>query len=490
MRKQLNDCLHRTGSHTECSEATSPYLPTRIIKVGTEFQNPTLYTSQPNETGRYTALSYCWGGPQEQITTTANLQERTNEIPLKRLPKTFQDAIAITRVLGIQYLWIDALCILQDSEEDKISEVNDMGRVYAGATLTIAAANSDNAKGGFFKEYSRPVSCQLPFRLPNGTIGKIDCVWDRDVNRQRQQDPLELRGWTFQEAVLSNRILYFGTEDLTWRCQSINRNLNFERAPVGVHSVQIPSEDEVSVRREERETMFRAKWAAIVETYSGRTLSFPEDRLPALAGIATEWSKSFHFEGTYLAGLWKSWLICHLGWTVTSPKDEISTSDSFSRLSPSWSWLSVKSKVKIFSVDHEYAVLKECMTDLAYNASPFGNVHGGRLTLQAPVAIATTPIFLPAEQSRGTPILSRSLSKILFHRKRVEVHLDISPEPLEQTTPHYLLLGRTLNNWAVGLILQPFEEGTFIRIGQVMVHSDDVNTIWPGSTPSQILTII
>jgi len=173
MRKQLNDCLDSCDSHLKCPKATVSHLPTRVIDVGTNSQNPTVYTSHLNETNDlYAALSYCWDGPQNYITTRANLKQRTIGIPLQELPRTFQDGIIITRHLNIKFRWIDALCIIQDCEKDKILEVNKMDEVYVGAALTIAAANSDNVNGGFLKEYLRPVSCRYlsSYQIEEGGI--------------------------------------------------------------------------------------------------------------------------------------------------------------------------------------------------------------------------------------------------------------------------------------------------------------------------------
>jgi hypothetical protein len=97
-------------------------------------------------------LSHCWG-PAQLITTTANtIEQKKAGIPLEDLPQTFKDAVALTRNLGIRYLWIDSLCIKQLDKDDWEREASKMGSVYLHSYLNIAATSSAEGRAGCFKE--------------------------------------------------------------------------------------------------------------------------------------------------------------------------------------------------------------------------------------------------------------------------------------------------------------------------------------------------
>jgi hypothetical protein len=101
------------------------------------------------QTGRYAALSYCWGASLPLTTTTTNLQAHQSAIGFDMLPQTLQDAILIVRWMGIEYIWIDCLCILQDSRKDWEHEAARMAHVYSNAYLTIAASRAEHSGKGF-----------------------------------------------------------------------------------------------------------------------------------------------------------------------------------------------------------------------------------------------------------------------------------------------------------------------------------------------------
>jgi hypothetical protein len=101
------------------------------------------------QTGRYAALSYCWGASLPSTTTTANLQAHESGISFDTLPRTLQDAILVVRWMGIEYIWIDCLCILQDSKTDWEHEAARMADVYPNAYLTITASRAEHCGEGF-----------------------------------------------------------------------------------------------------------------------------------------------------------------------------------------------------------------------------------------------------------------------------------------------------------------------------------------------------
>jgi len=128
-------------------------LPTRLIYVADEHNDPQLCITRDsgldNSAVKYAALTHCWGSIEEFVTTTRdNLEQMLHRIPLSMLTKTFKDAITITRRLGLQYLWIDSLCILQGDQDDWIRESATMANVYSGCTVNIVAAGAPNGSIG------------------------------------------------------------------------------------------------------------------------------------------------------------------------------------------------------------------------------------------------------------------------------------------------------------------------------------------------------
>ncbi|PKS08559.1 hypothetical protein jhhlp_004945 [Lomentospora prolificans] len=136
--------------HEKCFFDSTPLLPTRVIDVGELCHKwAKVHISDKGERGNYVALSYCWGGDQVVVARQKSLAWLTTVIPLPKLPRTLSDAIAITPRFGFRYLWVDALCILQHSPEDKAREIQRMGSNYKKAVVTIAAATASRAADGF-----------------------------------------------------------------------------------------------------------------------------------------------------------------------------------------------------------------------------------------------------------------------------------------------------------------------------------------------------
>jgi hypothetical protein len=138
--------------HAECSLAKPAQLPTRILDITNE--RPRLFLSN-GQVGTYAALSYCWGTKGNLTTTKDTLDPFTTEIPAVKIPATLKDAIQIAKSLGYQYLWIDALCIIQDDELDWQRESGRMAQVYGNADLVIAASSAKDSPEGFLKQERR-----------------------------------------------------------------------------------------------------------------------------------------------------------------------------------------------------------------------------------------------------------------------------------------------------------------------------------------------
>jgi hypothetical protein len=144
----LRDCSEH---HPMCTHATLSPLPTQVINVGSsvDSRDPFLYETL-SECARYMTLSYCWGDRHPIKTTQGSLSRYRGGIPWSDLPRTFQDAIDITHRLGIKYLWIDSLCIVQDDPDDWQRESAQMASIFGSSYLTISASHGRDAEVGCF----------------------------------------------------------------------------------------------------------------------------------------------------------------------------------------------------------------------------------------------------------------------------------------------------------------------------------------------------
>ena len=180
--------------HKSCPPIKDRELPTRVLDVGSKKQDPKLVDSADISGGEgcYVALSHCWGSrPPDLLLTSLNLRSHLNTMPFHTLAKNFQDAITVTRFLGYRYLWIDSLCIIQDSEADWQVQCSRMEMVYANAALTIAAAAAPDAHEGFLRQRTLQdgeyVNSPFQRRAPSHTMSKPP------VHRFITQIPLEAR---------------------------------------------------------------------------------------------------------------------------------------------------------------------------------------------------------------------------------------------------------------------------------------------------------
>lgn len=189
-------------------------LPTRLLDVKPGEDDVQLVESASfGGRGRYLALSHVWGKTNHFKTESSTYDKHRTGIPMKNLPKTFHDAVLVTRALGFRYLWIDSLCIIQDSHADWEKEASRMASVYMNAYVTISAAASNNSDGGLFVERTPPAcSVRLTYASPSGTTG----TWvihneTPSFDKQVRQTKLASRAWTLQEKQLARRTLHFGS---------------------------------------------------------------------------------------------------------------------------------------------------------------------------------------------------------------------------------------------------------------------------------------
>jgi hypothetical protein len=195
------------------------------------------------EIGRYNCLSYCWGQGMTLKTTQETLDLHKARIPWQSLPKTFQDAIEFTRRLGVRYIWIDSLCIIQHDKEDWERESAKMYEVYRKSYLTLAATSSANAEGGCFTHdpLYRSHYLSLGDKIPGfGNLWVRRALAHRgfifEVVRQGETididevRPLTSRGWHIKSVCYLHECYTSRTTSWSgnvWRHLVANANLSF-----------------------------------------------------------------------------------------------------------------------------------------------------------------------------------------------------------------------------------------------------------------------
>jgi hypothetical protein len=398
--------------HTECLSATNSALPTRVIDVGETGEGPTLIVSE-GRLGQWVALSHCWGDIQLVKSTSASLPGLSRRLCLSELPILFRDAIAVTRQLGYRYLWIDSLCILQDSPQDWRNESANMGYIYGNSALTIAAEGCKDSQTGLFDCANDGRASYLagqvmtPISFSNGQnplSGHIFCG-NREMARSKFRGPLSTRAWTLQENILSTRILRFSRSKVWWQCREMQQNEGIPRGNGRISSNQWTSFTIKPTKFSERAALQSVgnvtldplwQWREIVNDFTSRHITFSKDKFPAISAMARHFARETGQK--YKAGLWSNDMHRGLLWSSMAPG--ATKADQY--LAPSWSWASVDFEKMYFSGPIPdglefvyqnglyYHRLGEHIADIVevsvenVDDDEFGQVISGKMVIEAP----------------------------------------------------------------------------------------------------------
>ncbi|CZR52796.1 uncharacterized protein PAC_02673 [Phialocephala subalpina] len=409
----LHQCL---TSHATCPPDQDYPLPTRVLDLGPPSSSSTPYLLISNSrTGKYVALSHCWGGELPLSTITSTLASRQAGIPFSEFPKTFQDAITITKRLGYQYLWIDSLCIIQDDKSDWAAEAAKMGTVYKHSALTISANIAANPHVGILQPRDLDKVLELPcFNEENKVVGHLQVKINTEPKynappADEQYDFTGKRGWTLQEDRLSPRTLRFKKWGKQWVCHSA---LLEERRPYAAAEMPAVSPDKVDAvypsflfpennrSKEELEEMmmeiklngpnFKEIWYSLLTDFMARSLTFKSDTFPAFGGLAREVQKMNGWE--YKAGLWREDFYTGLLWVVGGRGQATKH-----YVAPSWSWGSLvlssggadyfQSSIYLYSnfIEVRGPELEAKIVDVFVentHEDPFGEVKSASLTIR------------------------------------------------------------------------------------------------------------
>ena len=386
--KWLAGCVN---DHDYCRAAYAirnpEILPARLIFVGSEANDNLKLIEGPQPDAKYVALSYCWGDAIALTLTSQTKQRLTTSISIEELPAIFQDLVKLTRHLELPYVWIDALCIVQDSPADWRTESRKMKDIYEQAWLVVSADRSKNTDDGFLL---RRRTANRVFRIPQesattGTSREIvvvpsDLYWENE--QQRFDDPFKLahkwfmssgqgfesdnelisqnpcfaRAWCLQEQILATRTVHFTTSEMIWECSQdtycecealneYNRIACFEDGPPFMNASQkLPILWKTAwykLRHLREPVKVLSVWWSCVEQYSSRKLSVQSDMLPAISGLARKFPEEVL--GEYYAGTWCKDLPLGLLWYTEPSLGTHSRPSQY--VAPSWSWASVIGRI-------------------------------------------------------------------------------------------------------------------------------------------------
>lgn len=501
-KQWLQECA---SSHSSCPRPAETELPTRVLDVGpADGSKPPVLCATYGKHDTYVALSHCWGRVAPLTTTTKTLEDRLACISMPSLPKTFQEAVVIARSMGVRYLWIDSLCIIQNSPVDWATESARMGEYFSKCLFAIAATDAADSSQGCFRSRDpwayQPSLMSIPLphvavESPNPTKFMPDYdfppekrllhITPRKVrSRTPVLFPLSQRAWTLQETFLSPRTLDYQKMQLAWSCKTgkadeNNFNIEHSSSSTGVDGdwtrllINNDSADKLSPQ-------VYASWYSMVGRYSNRSLTSEEDILPAISGLASRFQT---LTGSrYLAGLWEDDLSRGLLWTV---KGDIRHGGQRYR-APSWSWASIN----LTSISYESGPKSDINPRSDWfriesvrvgipTKNPFGEVDGGALEVTGRVRELVTkpPMMLGRKgtlEYRKTqlqdPYTSENTGTIFFDEPRSSSDSQLRVSCL----PVFNWMGHGEKVKTVGLALVLVKEGSnslFRRIG--LVETED-----------------
>lgn len=383
VRRWLEAC---TSSHDCGIRTAETTLPSRLVHVGSSIDEVRLVRTAHGQ-GRYICLSHCWGGRETLKTTRANLASHMRSLPSYEIPKSFREAMDICRWLGVQYIWIDSLCIVQDDQNDWERESKAMCNIYENSYLTLAATSARNSEDGLFNNKNAAAvevegwSAEgVPYSLlaqqclghPEIYTGISDII---------ERWPLLSRAWVFQERLMSPRVLHFTNQELWWECRAETWCECGGIKSIGKDKYQ------KAIMLQTGKSLIQI-WHDAIERYSELNMTMEADKLPALSGLASQMAtrRSCHF----LAGLWEDSLVIDMLWLGYG-----GTTNSTWR-APSWSWAAIQGLVRfpLSRLNHNdagraqllktYATVIDAKCILA-TADPYGRLLGGLVKISAPV---------------------------------------------------------------------------------------------------------
>ena len=414
----LSQCrANEDGKHKQCNDRDLNYLPTRLLDVKhaqktarLRLIHPALDPASFKMRREWMTLSHCWGiwGAQNNpVLSKGNLKKRQNAgISLKKLPKTFRDTLEIADWLGsksihspfkmplysdhvlVDWLWIDCLCIIQDSREDWLREATIMSKVYQNAAINVSADSGTDSRAGCFVQRNPAEISPLKISSP-----QLSQSWEvlpdpHFLFQWMRTTPSFTRAWIHRERQLARRVLHFTDKELIWECCGIEGTaFASEMLPGGApfkrglfnsdHKYQIGRLQQGLTKGAE-ETY--ATWNDICEHLSGKSLSKPSDMPIVLSGLAKDFANLLPTD-KYIVGLWHSTLPHGLLWHTKTFKPK-----KLEFIAPSWTWLSTGCAVSLANrsdimAKHSVAEVANISTTAEYG-DPYGSMKESVLEMK------------------------------------------------------------------------------------------------------------
>lgn len=350
----------------------------------------------------YWTLSHRWGNPDKIKQLLKITERRLREgISLNELSPTFRDAILLVSRLGYRYIWIDSLCIFQDSVSDWHREVGNLADIYRHSFCNISAISSsyNPATTGLFGRRNTdrralyPITADIRLCDQSGDVSdgrwliRNKSIWDYEI----ESAPLSRRGWVVQERFLARRLVHFTRNQIYWEClecthceaepktkllaldrERVNQTGNWNYAYPKLIMAKIRKSSTAPSPRSLDDTFTYKSWRAIVSKYTSCSLTKESDKLAAISGIAKTY-RDFNGD-TYLAGLWKEKLYLHLLWKVSNENSGKTKRNGYA---PSWSWASITgSKVGFVDIGKGYHSLIKFIDARIVTEPPGGDITG------------------------------------------------------------------------------------------------------------------
>lgn len=352
-RKWLDQCV---AKHERCRQSFSGediekdgsgIAPRRLLSISSpdidsKLPKVRLVETQKSIKPQYVSLSHCWGPPEKRplCTVKGNVEAHMEEVPWAELSQTFRDACLLCSELGIRYIWIDSLCIIQDDPNDWQHEAAIMCRVYEESEFTIAASSAPSSSAGLFGVRSKIKFVELPYyHRHSGTSGSVYAYLSPTApGTTVNKAPLNERAWVLQEYVLSRRTIHFTVHGMVWSCSREPALMLDEYNSRGSHLV--PS-----------------TWIAMIREYTKRSLTYKSDKLMAIQGLANAWVRKS--QNTYYYGIFLEDLPHSLMWIWSGMGQDRLVRDVACGV-PSWTWASTTGPVDFETIEDYGSIVPVC----------------------------------------------------------------------------------------------------------------------------------
>lgn len=488
----VSNCIEK---HERCAKELTP-LPSRVLDVDSTGDTVRLIDCHADLRGRYISLSHCWGSSETLTTTQESYEAHTQGVPLSHLPKTFLDAVIIARHLGIRYVWIDSLCIMQKNVDDWARESGRMRDIYSNAYLVIAANHArDSSEGCFHERPARPAS---KVNLPDLGEAYAQLLYPGDEWTQSgvgfEEEPLSGRGWALQERVLARRILHYNTRQIFLECNHGivgEDGCRFEeRYCCNLSDLEKAKEPDSRKGSSEQLSLEHTIWKSLLWCYGQRKLTVATDKLPAMSGIA-KLLKS-HLEAQYIAGLWSNMLIEGLAWQGIGRRAPSSTTEY---TGPSWSWASYDgiAATGLRGDWEDVAKIKDWHVELQSEENPFGSVRNAWIRIHGPLAeLKPSEKELTEHEAILKEIGRTPLPRLRTRYSDNEVGNQVTPDHdairesggWRELNMQVLILvqkkdpdDKANDILCYGLVIAPAGDGRMKRVGWMFLQDEEANNI-------------